>query len=32
MGQLSVLPEQFPGPRPGYKRGDNAFSSIQAQL
>ncbi len=30
--QLTLLPDQFSGPRPGYKRDDKAFSSIQAQL
>jgi len=31
MQGLSVLPETFPGPRPGYKRADQAFSHIQTQ-
>jgi predicted DNA-binding transcriptional regulator YafY len=30
--QLTLLPDQFRGPRPGYKRDDKAFSRIQAQL
>lgn len=29
---VSVQPQAFAGPRPGYKRGDKAFSSIIAQL
>lgn len=29
---LSVQPQTFTVPRPGYKRGDKAFTSIQAQL
>ena len=32
MRGLSILPQQFAGPRPGYKRGDKAFSTILAQL
>lgn len=29
---LTVLSQKFEGPRPGYKRGDHAFASIQSQL
>jgi hypothetical protein len=29
---VSVLQQTFVGPRPEYKRGDRAFTSIQAQL
>lgn len=29
---ISVLPQIFVDPRPGYKRGDKAFTSIKAQL
>jgi hypothetical protein len=29
---LVVLKTNFSGPRPGYKRGDNAFSTIRCQL
>jgi len=32
MRALSVLPQQFSGPRPKYKRGDKAFSTIHAEL
>ena len=32
MHGLSVLPQQFSAPRPKYKRGDTAFSTIYAQL
>jgi hypothetical protein len=32
MRQVSVLPEHFIDPRPKYKRGDSAFSTIHAQL
>lgn len=32
MRGLSGLTETFHAPRPGYKRGDKAFASIQAQL
>ena len=32
MRQIAVLGDTFAGPRPGYKRGDKAFRSIQAQL
>jgi len=29
---LTVQSQTFAGPRPGYKRGDKAFTSIRAQL
>ena len=32
MRQVTVLPEHFIAPRPKYKRGDSAFSTIHAQL
>lgn len=32
MLSVSVQPQAFAGPRPGYKRGDKAFASISAQL
>ncbi|WP_447937023.1 hypothetical protein [Thermomonas fusca] len=32
MRGLTVLAETFPHARPGYKRGDKAFSTIHAQL
>lgn len=32
MHGLFVLPQRFAGPRPGYKQGDKAFSTILAQL
>lgn len=32
MRGLAVLPQTFPGARPGYRRADQAFASIQAQL
>ena len=32
MHQLSVLAERFSGPRPKYKRGDKAFTTINAEL
>ena len=32
MRGLKVLPQQFAGQRPGYKRDDKAFSTILAQL
>lgn len=32
MRQVSVLPERFAAPRPGYKRGDKVFVRIDAQL
>lgn len=32
MLNVSVQPQAFAGPRPGYKRGDKAFTSIRAQL
>ncbi len=32
MRQAAVLPEHFLGPRPKYRRGDSAFSTIHAQL
>lgn len=32
MRSLSVLPATFSGPRPGYKRDDQGFSSIRCQL
>jgi hypothetical protein len=32
MRSLTVLPQQFVGPRHGYKRGDRAFSVIHAEL
>ncbi len=32
MRGLAVLPETFSSARQGYKRGDNAFSTIYAQL
>jgi hypothetical protein len=32
MSGVSVLPQTFLGPRPKYKRDDQAFTSIQAQL
>lgn len=32
MHGMNVRPQTFPGPRPGYKRGDRAFVSIRAQL
>lgn len=32
MLSVSIQPQAFAGPRPGYKRGDKAFASIMAQL
>jgi hypothetical protein len=32
MLNVSVQPQAFAGPRPGYKRGDKAFASITAQI
>lgn len=32
MHGLNIQPQTFSGARPGYKRGDKAFASIQAQL
>lgn len=32
MHGVTVQPQTFAGPRPGYKRGDKAFASIKAQL
>lgn len=32
MLSVSVQPQCFAGPRPGYKRADKAFASITAQL
>lgn len=32
MLSVTVQPQTFAGPRPGYKRGDKAFASIRAQL
>ena len=32
MHGVTVQPQTFTGPRPGYKRGDKAFASIRAQL
>jgi len=29
---VTVQPQTFAGPRPGYKRGDKAFISIRVQL
>lgn len=29
---LAVLPQPFQGPRPGYKREDQVFARIEAQL
>ena len=32
ISRLVMQPQSFSGPRPGYKRGDKAFASIQMQL
>jgi len=32
MAGVTVQPQTFAGPRPGYKRGDKAFVGITAQL
>ena len=32
MRGVTMQPQTFAGPRPGYKRGDKAFASIRAQL
>ena len=32
MHGVTVQPQTFAGPRPGYKRADKAFASIRAQL
>ncbi len=32
MHGLAVLPQPFQGARPGYKRGDQLFARIEAQL
>lgn len=32
MHGVTVQPQTFAGPRPGYKRGDKAFASIKVQL
>ncbi len=32
MRGVTMQPQKFAGPRPGYKRGDKAFASIRAQL
>jgi hypothetical protein len=32
MHDISAAPQSFHGPRPNYKRGDQAFARIEAQL